>query len=301
MTVADMDRSVAFYSHVLSFRKISESHQEGADFQELEAVPGAEARLVRMRLEDADIELTQYLSPAGRPIPADSKSNDLWFQHLAIVVSDLQRAYEWLRKNGVQGISDQPQRLPKWNKQAADIEAFYFVDPDGHPLELIHFPEGKGDAQWQRKTDELFLGVDHTAMATSNTDASVLFYRRLGFQERGHSLNYGIEQERLSGVARARVRITSLRASSGPGIELLEYQSPRAGRPMPADERSNDVIHHQTTLVTSQLPRAVEVLCPARVSFVSAGTNCDHRSSWESRHSVLLRDPDGHVMELIQE
>ena len=299
MTVADLDRAVAFYSNVLSFKKISARYEEGTDYQELENVPGAKARVVRMRLGNGFIDLTQYLTPKGKPIPRDSASNDLWFQHLAIVVSNMEKAYERLRQNGVEAISDGPQRLPQWNLEAAGIEAFYFKDPDGHPLELLHFPPGKGDPAWQGKTDGLFLGIDHTAIAASSTDKSLIFYRRLGFSERGHSLNYGIEQERLSGVAGARVRITSLRGSAGPGIELLEYQSPQTGRPMPTDERANDLVHHQTELVTSDLHSATEALCTARVSFVSTGTICDGQPTSKSRRSVLIRDPDGHVMELV--
>jgi catechol 2,3-dioxygenase-like lactoylglutathione lyase family enzyme len=299
MTVADLDRAVAFYSKVLTFKKVSERYEDSANYQELENVPGAMARVVRMRLGNGFIDLTQYLTPKGRPIPLDSASNDLWFQHLAIVVSNMEKAYERLREKGVEAISDGPQRLPKWNLEAADIEAFYFKDPDGHPLELLHFPPGKGDPEWRGKTDELFLGIDHTAIAASNTDKSLIFYRRLGFSERGHSLNYGVEQERLSGVAGARVRITGLRVGAAPGIELLEYQSPQTGRPMPSDERANDLVHHQTVLVISDLHSAIEALCTARVSFVSRGAICDGQPTSKSRYGVLIRDPDGHVMELV--
>jgi len=298
MTVADMDRSVLFYSHVLSFKKVSDNDQESADYGQIENVPDAKARIVRLKLGEEVVELTQYLSTKGRSSPPDSSSNDLWFQHIAIVVSNMQKAYERLKQNGVQAISDGPQRLPKWNREAADIEAFYFKDPDGHPLELIHFPAGKGDPRWRRKTTQLFLGIDHTAIAASNTDDSVKFYRAAGFEVRGHSLNYGIEQERLSGVAGARVRITGLRASSGFGIELLEYQNPKTGRPMPADERANDLVHHQTMLLMTNVHGTITLLCTTQFHFVSAGTSCDQPSSWESRRSVLIRDPDGHVLEL---
>jgi len=298
MTVADVDRSVLFYSHVLSFKKVSDSYQDSADYGQIENLPDAKARIVRLKLGEEVVELTQYLSTKGRSNPPDSSSNDLWFQHIAVVVSNMQKAYELLKRNGVQAISDRPQRLPRWNKQAADIEAFYFKDPDGHPLELIHFPAGKGDPRWQRKTMQLFLGIDHTAIAASNTDDSVKFYRAVGFEIRGHSLNYGIEQDRLSGVAGARVRITGLRASSGFGIELLEYQNPKTGRPMPVDERASDLVHHQTTLLTTNIHGMIALLCATQLRFVSAGTSCDQPSSWESRRSVLVRDPDGHVLEL---
>jgi catechol 2,3-dioxygenase-like lactoylglutathione lyase family enzyme len=299
MTVADLDSSIAFYSNILSFAKISESTQDSTDYQQLENVPGAKARIVRLRLGNGIIELTQYLALQGRPFPSDSVSNDLWFQHIAIVVSDMQKAYDSL-KNQVQAISDRPQRLPNWNKQAGGIEAFYFKDPDGHPLELIHFPKGKGDRQWHRQTQELFLGIDHTAVTVRHSDESLRFYRSLGFQERGESLNYGIEQEHLSGVAGARVRIISLRAISGPGIELLEYQNSNTGRSSPANERANDIVHHQTVLLTGDLHEAIRRLCAGQVTFVSAAGSCNAPATWESSHSVLVRDPDGHVMELVQ-
>jgi hypothetical protein len=68
---------------------------------------------------------------------------------------------------------------------------------------------------------------------------------------------------------------------------------------MPTDERANDLVHHQTVLVTGDLHSATDALCTARVSFVSSGTICDGQLSSKSRHGILIRDPDGHVMELV--
>lgn len=68
----------------------------------------------------------------------------------------------------------------------------------------LQFPEGKGDAKWQRK-DRLFLGIDHTAIVVSNTEASLKFYRDvLGLHIAGTSENYGTEQEHLNNVFGAR-------------------------------------------------------------------------------------------------
>jgi len=50
------------------------------------------------------------------------------------------------------------------------------------------------------------------------------FYRdTLGLRAARESENYGTEQEHLNNVFGARLRITGLRATDGPGIELLEY------------------------------------------------------------------------------
>ena len=159
-------------------------------------------RIVRMQLGNEYIDLTEYLAPRGRPIPVDSRSNDLWFQHIAIVVRDMDQAFEKLRELKVQFVSTGPQTLPPSIPAAAGIKAFYFHDPDQHNLEIIYFPPGKGDPRWQEKTDKLFLGIDHTAIGISNTDASLKFYRDLlGLRKAGESENFGTEQEHLNQVS----------------------------------------------------------------------------------------------------
>src|SRR5947208_2050500 len=76
MTVANMDRSVSFYSQVLDFEKVSDVEVAGESYEHLEGVFGLRMRVVRMRLGDEFIELTEYLAPNGRPIAVDSRSND---------------------------------------------------------------------------------------------------------------------------------------------------------------------------------------------------------------------------------
>jgi hypothetical protein len=66
MTVADMDRSIQFYSTVLTFEKSEDLLISSGDYRKLEGVPKARARIVRMRLGNEFIELTQYLTPQGR-------------------------------------------------------------------------------------------------------------------------------------------------------------------------------------------------------------------------------------------
>src|SRR5215469_12524212 len=251
MTVSDMDRAVDFYSHVLSFKKVRDTEVAGETYENLEGVFGVRMRVARLQLGEECIELTEYLAPKGRPITAGARSNDRSFQHIAIIVSDMDKAYAWLRENKVEYASSGPQRLPDWNRDASGIKAFYFKDPDGHPLEILQFPPDKGAEKWHRPTDQLFLGIDHTAIVVGDTEESLRFYRDLlGMRIVGESEKYGTEQEHLNNVFGAHLRITSLRAGSGPGIELLEYLSARHGSPFPLDEHANDVIHRQTVLVT---------------------------------------------------
>jgi catechol 2,3-dioxygenase-like lactoylglutathione lyase family enzyme len=306
MTVSDMDRSIEFYSKILSFEKVSDVEVAGEDYEHLQGVFGLRMRVVRMKLGDEFIELTEYLAPKGRPIPVDSRSNDRWFQHIAIITSNMERAYGWLRQNKVEHASSGPQRLPDWNKNAGGIKAFYFKDPDKHVLEILQFPAGKGDPKWQQAPDgapaRLFLGIDHTAIVVGDTEASLKFYRdALGMRVAGESENYGTEQEHLNNVFGARLRITSMRApGGGPGIEFLEYLTPRNGRPIPVDQRANDLSHWQTRLLVARAEAAAQSLLSRRYSFVSSGVVSVDRQQFGFARGFLVRDPDGHVMQLVQ-
>ena len=301
MTVSDMDASIEFYAKVLSFEKVSDVEVTGEDYERLQGVFGLRMRVVRMRLGDEFIELTEYLTPKGRPVPVDSRSNDRWFQHIAIITSDMDGAYALLRKHKVEHASTGPQRLPDWNKNAGGIKAFYFRDPDKHWLEILQFPPDKGDRKWQ-KNDKLFLGIDHTAIVVGDTEASLKFYRDvLGLRVAGASENYGTEQEHLNNVFGARLRITSLRAGSGgPGIEFLEYLAPRDGRPAPADARASDVFHWQTTLIVNTTDLFARRLLSENSRFVSPGVVTLTEKQLGFTRGLLAKDPDGHVMALIE-
>src|SRR5216117_65021 len=300
MTVSDMDRSVAFYS-ALTFQKVSDIEVLGEQYEHLEGVFGARMRIVRMQLGNEFVDLTEYLAPRGRPIPLDSHSNDLWFQHIAIVVRNMDQAFEKLRALKVQFVSTGPQTLPPSIKPAAGIKAFYFRDPDQHNLEIIYFPPGKGDPRWQEKTDKLFLGIDHTAIGISNTDAGLKFYRDLlGLRKAGESENFGTEQEHLNQVFGAHLRITGMRAASGPGIEFLEYLTPRDGRPHPADIHANDIVHWQTMIATDDVDLLAKKLRDAHVRFISPGVVVLPKEKAGFSKGTLVSDPDGHDLLLIQ-
>jgi catechol 2,3-dioxygenase-like lactoylglutathione lyase family enzyme len=304
-TVSDLDRSIEFFSKVLSFEQVSDVEVTGEEYEHLQGVFGLRMRVVRMRLGGEQIELTEYLAPRGRPVPPDSRSNDRWFQHIAIITSDMERAYQWLRQHKVEHASTGPQRLPDWNKNAGGIKAFYFKDPDGHALEILQFPADKGDPKWQQLAQQdagkLFLGIDHTAIVVSDTDASLKFYRdALGLRVAGESENYGSEQERLNNVFGARLRITALRAQHGPGIEFLEYLAPRDGRPTPSRQKANDLAHWQTKLVTDDIEAAHVRLRTGRYALISSGLIQLTEPVLGFKRSLLVRDPDAHAMQLIE-
>lgn len=302
ITVGDMERAVQFYSDVLTFEPVAEWEVFGDAYERAFGVFGMRLKVVRMRLGDEVIELMEFLAPRGRPIPIDSRSNDLWFQHIAIVVSDMDRAYARLREHDVEHASSGPQVLPDWNPDAGGISAFYFHDPDGNHLEVLAFPADKGAAKWHAPTDRVFLGIDHTAIVVADTDASLAFYRdTLGLEVAGVSENYGIEQERLNSVFGARLRITGLRAAEGIGVELLEYLAPRTGRLPPVDSQSNDLWHWQVNVVHADIEALDAEFRQRGYRYVSSGIvvlgdqPSTRKPGGRPLKVLMVRDPDGHA------
>lgn len=297
VTVSDLDRSVEFYTKVLTFEKVSEFEADGEAFERLTGVFGARLRTARLRLGSEFIELTEYLAPEGRALPPDSRSNDRWFQHVAIITSDMDAAYRHLRAHKVRHASPGPQRLPDWNKNAAGIRAFYFKDPDGHALEVLSFPPDKGAAKWHQAADRLFLGIDHTAIVISDTEASTKFYGNvLGLRIAGESENHGPEQERLNSVFGARLRITAMQGESGPGVEFLEYIAPRDGRAYPREAKANDLIHWQTKFRMSSADDVAQGFRKFRSAFISNGV-----VATPAGKAILARDPDGHAIQVVEQ
>jgi catechol 2,3-dioxygenase-like lactoylglutathione lyase family enzyme len=267
--VSDLGRAEAFYRDGLGFRTTARRHADEATLAAL-GLGNDDAEEVVMRLGAQEITLVRF-SLQGRPYPPGSGSDDLWFQHLAIVVNDMDAAYAHLSSHtGWHPISEAgPQLLPPSN---GAVRAFKFRDPDGHPLELIWFPPDQGRPAWHRDaSDGPFLGIDHSALSIASTARSLGFYRALGLRVSDRSLNHGPAQARLDGLPGARVRVTGLRPASatGPGLELLGYQPPgrAAGVTFP-----NDVVTDWVTLAVSPSPGTVP---------------------------CAVRDPDGHRLVLV--
>ena len=269
--VADLTRAELFYQDGLGFRTVA---RRNADPELLSALGlrdcSAEERV--MRLGRQDITLVQFAKP-GQPYPRNSRSNDLWFQHAAIVVKDMEAAYIQLCLcGGWTPISEGgPQLLPPSN---GAVRAFKFRDPDGHPLELLWFPPGQGRPMWHEDaSNSLFLGIDHSALSVASTARSLHFYRALGFHLSGQSVNRGPAQARLDALRDAKVRVTGLRPVSGcgPGLELLAYHP--AGR-------------------AAELTSARDGL----TDWVTLGMGLSR-----GKYFRALRDPDGHRLILLDQ
>lgn len=300
ITVKDLNRSVKFYTEVLGFNKISETELVGAEYEKLFNVFGLHIRKARLQLGDEFIELTDYLTSGGRSIPETQRSNDLSFQHIAIVVSDMEKAFKKLNNYAIEYVSTSPQTLPRSIPGAEGIKAFYFHDPDNHNLELIYFPPGKGQPKWHTTTGKLFLGIDHTAIGVSNSEVSHRFYADLlRLDRKGDSWNKGIEQEHLNNVEGASLHITGYRSLAGPGIEFLEYILPGAGNIYPEDTRSDDLWFWVTILITDNSKLLFDKFKASNYSFVSKEPGLVSQNAFYHQ-SFIVKDPDGHAVMIVE-
>jgi catechol 2,3-dioxygenase-like lactoylglutathione lyase family enzyme len=266
IVVRDLDAERRFYTQALDFKDLGSARVAGG-------------RIDRLALGEERLDLLNY-DRTGSPISAKAHSNDRDFQHIAIIVSNMSRAWSQVKRFAIRKVSVAPQVLPSWNPAAGGIAAVYFRDPEGHPLELLHFPPGKGAQKW-RAAAPLFLGIDHTAIAVADTASSTRFYQALGLAVRGQSNNYGIEQQRLSGVPGAHVEITAVRFANAPGVEFLHYVEPVRTQPRQSAS-AYDLIATRTIFIE---PRAAAI-CKAVASIDRRADGC------------VVRDPDGHLIEL---
>lgn len=303
-TVSDIDRATAFYETALDFKRVADRVIVDRDYATLAGARAGRVRSVTLRLGEETIDLEQPLGGDGEPIVVEGRSQDLWFQHMAIVVSDMQRAYRQVQRHGVQTISSEPQTIPPSNKVAAGIQAYKFRDPDGHPLELLAFPAGKGDAKWHdatRRRAGLFLGIDHSAITVSDTDRSLAFYGGLlGLSRSGGVLNDGPTQAALDAAPGALVRITGLAtpAMRGPGLEFLQYLAPRDGRAWPDGQNPLTSLHTRTVFAVRDLDQLVPALVARKVQF--AAPNSVTMTDAPYRKALVVFDPDGHPVMLVQ-
>lgn len=275
-TAADLARTRGFYEALGFIASAEPAAVDGAELALL-GVPGARAERLTMALGAQEVSFLRF-DPPGRPYPDDSTATDLWFQHIAIAVSDMAEAHARALAAGAAPITrGGPQTLPP---NTGGVTAFKFRDPDGHPLELLFFPEGVGAAAWQaRDAASPFLGIDHTALAVGDAGRAQAFFEGIGLTAADATHNTGVEQERLDDVAADRCRVVPMQPPERPPhVELLGYET-GARRPMPADTRADDVWATRVWIEVASL----------------SGDGLTRAASLPGgARAALLHDPDGH-------
>ena len=259
LTTAGAERLAVFYESAFGCHRLATGYLSGPAFETMMGVKGGALRIT-LGLGEQVIELLQF-DQRGVPYSDDGSASDLTFQHFAIVVRDMAEAYR--RLSAVEGWTaisrGGPQRLPE---SSGGVTAFKFRDPNGHPLEFLSYPKGATPVCWREgQTSAVCLGIDHSAISVSDTARSVSFYESFGFKTSSHSLNRGVEQEKLDDVAGAKLEVTALAPrESGPHLELLCYRRIQHNRE--ASRSNADIATARLVFEASDCPTPREIIDP---------------------------------------
>ena len=289
LITSDAVRLAEEYGRVFGARVIKQGPVDPELLAALDA-SGAIGFACELLIGGQRIDLVELTSCPGASYPADSTASDLWFQHFAVRVEDIDSAHETVRRAGTfLPISRAGHvRLPE---SSGGVSAVKFRDFDGHPLELIQLHSTTSAAS---PASAFGIGglpeLDHTALTVGSTETSVAFYSLLGFVQTTSTWNIGPEQTALDDIEAASVTVTQLRGDPlGPALELLEY-SIGSRRPSPTGTTARDIASTHCVI-------SVPVLDPILDNLRSwTGPNVSVRlvGSGESVRLVALVDPDGH-------
>lgn len=142
IVVADMARSLAFYTGVLGFTRTKEAWLEGEWIERIVGLRGVKAHAVFIvpPAGEPRIELLQYHAPAGVALPENSQPNTRGLRHFALRVDGIDAMTTKLRAAGVT-ILGEPTVVPAGvvKHDAGTKTLMYFLDPDGVVVELAEY------------------------------------------------------------------------------------------------------------------------------------------------------------------
>jgi catechol 2,3-dioxygenase-like lactoylglutathione lyase family enzyme len=131
LTVADADRSIAFYRDNFGFELLTERTAERGWVEQVTGVENLRLRIVHLRRDDLNLELLEYEHPRGAP--RARRFNDAGSAHLCFVTDDMDAEVERLVANGAERINPAQTVVGGPNEGGRVV---YLKDPDGNAVEL---------------------------------------------------------------------------------------------------------------------------------------------------------------------
>jgi catechol 2,3-dioxygenase-like lactoylglutathione lyase family enzyme len=136
ITVANLDRSLAFWRDVLGFELSHRANQTGDLAREITGVPGAEISIAVLKAPGHKIELLEYHAPSDRK-RASLRPCDVGSVHVALTVDNLDAVLSTIAASGWKA-AGKPQTLKSGPN--AGKRVIYVRDPDGTTIELMQPP-----------------------------------------------------------------------------------------------------------------------------------------------------------------
>ena len=137
-SVADMERSLAFYRDLLGLEVLLDTEMAGEMLEREVALGGARLRLVELGTGgETMLELLQYHEPQPRQEVDELRPCDAGAHHVALAVEDIQADYDSLSGAGVE-FTCPPQEVDAG--YFAGHRTVYCYDPDHMIVELWQVP-----------------------------------------------------------------------------------------------------------------------------------------------------------------
>lgn len=136
ISVSDIERSVAFYRDLLGLKVLRQVELSDKRLDRVVGLPGARLKVAILQVGSSQerLELVQYLSPQGHPLPAEFRQCDVGLTHVCFIVTDIERLYQDLTARGVRFNSPVQTMDPR---ETVTAKIVYLHDPDGITLELL--------------------------------------------------------------------------------------------------------------------------------------------------------------------
>ncbi|TKX73534.1 VOC family protein [Halorubrum sp. GN11_10-6_MGM] len=129
ITVADLDRAVAFYTETFDLDVVAEFSVGGDAFADAVAVEGAAAEFAHLDAGGAIVELVAY-DPTDETGPADDPDlNRPGATHLGLTVDDVEAFYE--------GLDDDVPTLSPPRTTESGTTILFVRDPEGNLIEVL--------------------------------------------------------------------------------------------------------------------------------------------------------------------
>jgi len=143
IVVADLARSLRFYTELLGFQQTKEAWLEGEWIERIVGLKGVRARAVFIVPPGGEprIELLHYAAPVGQSLPENSRANTLGLRHFALRVDDIDGVVAKLTAAGVAvwGVpTEVPGGVVKFDTGSTK-RLVYLLDPDGVIVELAEY------------------------------------------------------------------------------------------------------------------------------------------------------------------
>ena len=130
LSVANLNRSIAFYRDVFGRDVVEQGTFAGEQYETILGLKGASGKVASLQAGSMEIELFEFSQPSPKPAQPDRPVCDLGITHFCIEVTDIEARYERLKNAGV---SFHCPPLEFFGRAVAT----YGRDPDGNVFELL--------------------------------------------------------------------------------------------------------------------------------------------------------------------